>query len=64
MADAFSYTSKTKIMLQDGVRHAYLGDVPEPVRYGHQGTLREYYGGGGGPPMTSTLDHIVSAVAG
>ncbi|MGE3858047.1 MAG: hypothetical protein AB7G21_13905 [Dehalococcoidia bacterium] len=64
MADAFTYTSKTRLVYEDGVRHAYLGDVPEPVRYGHQGTLRQYYGGADGPPMTSTLDHIVAAVAG
>ena len=47
-----------------GYRHAYLGDVPAPVVYGVQGTLREYYGVAEGPPVASTLDHIVAAVAG
>jgi hypothetical protein len=32
--------------------------------YGVQGTLREYYGAKEGPPIASTLDHIVAAVAG
>ncbi len=64
MAEAFQYVSKTRIVMQDGVRHAQLGEVPEPVRYGHQGTLRQYYRGAGGPPVASTLDHIVSAIAG
>jgi hypothetical protein len=34
------------------------------VVYGVQGKLREYYGVGEGPPVASTLDHIVAAVAG
>ena len=29
-----------------------------------QGRLREYYGVAEGPPVASTLDHIVAAVAG
>ena len=64
MAEPFTYISKTHLVYRDGVRHAYLGDVPEPVRYGHQGKLREYYHGLEGPPVASTLDHIVAAVAG
>ena len=33
--------------------------------YGMQGALRQYYGvKGEGPPVASTLDHIVAAVAG
>jgi hypothetical protein len=32
--------------------------------YGVQGALRSYYGAGEGPPVASTLDHIVAAVAG
>jgi len=43
---------------------AYLGEAPEPVVYGVQGALREYYGATEGPPIASTLDHIVAAVAG
>jgi len=35
----------------------------EPVVYGVQGALRDYRVKEG-PPMVSTLDHIVSAVAG
>ena len=64
MAEPFTYSSKTHLVMRDGVRHAYLGDVPEPVRYGHQGTLRAYYHGADGPPVASTLDHIVAAVGG
>lgn len=64
MADEFEYVSRTRLVYKDGMRHAYLGDVPEPVVYGVQGKLREYYGVKEGPPVASTLDHIVAAVAG
>ena len=64
MADDFEYVSRTRLVYKDGMRNAYLGDVPEPVVYGVQGKLREYYGAKEGPPIASTLDHIVAAVAG
>jgi hypothetical protein len=45
------------------IRHAYLGDIPEPVVFGMQGALREWYKVGPEEPETaSTLDHIVAAV--
>jgi len=64
VAEPFEYTSHSRLIYKDGYRNAYLGDVPEPVIYGVQGKLREYYGAKEGPPVASTLDHIVAAVAG
>lgn len=64
MAENFEYVSRARIEYRDGYRNAYLGDVPEPVVYGVQGALREYYGVKEGPPVASTLDHIVAGVAG
>jgi hypothetical protein len=64
VADDFVYVSKNRLIFKDGVRHAYLGEVPEPVPYGVQGALREYYGAKEGPPVAATLDHIVAAVGG
>jgi hypothetical protein len=64
MPDEFEYVSHARLEYRDGYRHAYLGDVPEPVVYGVQGKLREYYGAKEGSPVASTLDHIVAAVAG
>ena len=58
MADDFEYVSKTRLIYKNGARHAYLGEVPEPVVYGVQGALRQYYGAPEGPPVASTLDHI------
>ena len=60
----FEYISKSRLQYRIGYRNAYLGEVPEPVVYGVQGALREYYGAAEGPPIASTLDHIVAAVAG
>src|SRR5262245_56630944 len=62
--DDFEYISRARLEYQEGYRHAYLGEVAEPVIYGVQGALREYYGAKEGPPIASTLDHIVAAVAG
>ncbi len=64
MAEPFEYISHARLTYKDGLRNAYLGDVPEPVVYGVQGKLRTYYGAKEGPPIASTLDHIVAAVGG
>jgi hypothetical protein len=64
MADDFEYISKARLEYRDGYRNAFLGEVSEPVVYGVQGALRQYYGAKEGLPMASTLDHIIAAVAG
>ncbi len=64
MSEPFEYIAHTSLEFRDGLRHAFVGDVKEPVVYGVQGALREYYGAEEGPPIASTLDHIVAAVAG
>jgi hypothetical protein len=65
MAEPFEYISRTRLEYRDGARHAWLGEVPEPVVYGMQGALKQYYGvKAEAPPIASTLDHIVAAVAG
>jgi hypothetical protein len=64
MAEPFEYISQARLVYKDGYRNANLGEVETPVVYGVQGKLREYYGAKEGPAIASTLDHIVSAVAG
>ncbi len=66
MADNFEYISQSRLVYREGYRNAYLGEVAEPVVYGVQGTLRQYYGAKAkeGPAIASTLDHIVAAIAG
>ena len=44
MAEDFEYVSHSRLEYHEGLRHAFLGDVPEPVVYGVQGRLREYKG--------------------
>ena len=65
MAEQFTYISRNQLTFKDGLRHAQMGEIQEPVVYGVQGGLKEYYGV---PPETparaATLDHIVSAVVG
>jgi len=64
MSEPFEYISHARLEYRSGARHAWLGEVPEPVVYGMQGALRRYYGVEDGAPVASTLDHIVAAVAG
>ncbi len=65
MNEKFEYISKTKLVYEDGLCHAYIGEVPEPVEYGMQGELKRYYGvPDDAPNRISTLDHIVAAVGG
>jgi len=61
MTEPFEYISRTRLEYRDGFRRAYLGQISEPVTYGVQGALRQYYGVPEGPPVASTLDHIVAA---
>ena len=58
------YVSRARIEPAGGrIRHGYLGKLPEPVVYGMQGSLRDWYKVGPDEPDTaSTLDHIVAAV--
>lgn len=64
MADPFLYLSHVTLEYHHRLRHAYLGEVPQPVVYGVQGALRAYYGAAEAPPIASTLDQIVAAVGG
>ena len=65
MAEEFVYISRSRLEFRNGLRHAYLGEVPGAVIYGVQGALKERYGvPADAPSIASTLDHIVAAVAG
>lgn len=65
MAKDFLYISRTRLAMKDRMRHAYLGEVQEPLVYGVQGELRAYYNVPEKVPSNaSTLDHIVAAVGG
>jgi hypothetical protein len=55
-ADEFADISHARLEYRDRYRHAYLGEVREPVVYGVQGALRQDYGAREGPPVALTLD--------
>ena len=61
-----TYVSKARIgPVRGPARHAYMGNVAEPVVYGMQGSLSDWYKAPPDEPDTpSTLDHIVAAVGG
>ncbi len=40
MADDFEYVSHARLEDREGYRHAYLGEVPEPIVYGVQGVAK------------------------
>jgi hypothetical protein len=42
MSNDFEYISRAALEYRHGYRHAYVGEVPEPVVYGMQGALRQY----------------------
>lgn len=46
------------------VRRAYIADFKDPVRYGVHGGIKAFYKLEPEEELPSTLDHIVSAVAG
>ena len=60
------YLSRARIEPMRGpIHYAYFGDIAEPVAFGMQGSLRDWYRvGPEGPETASTLDDIVAAVGG
>ncbi|MBI4454395.1 MAG: hypothetical protein HY644_00680 [Acidobacteria bacterium] len=46
------------------IRRAYIASFQEPVRYGVHSDIKEFYKMEPDEEFPSTLDHVVSAVAG
>ncbi len=63
MSESFLYVSRVRLEYHHEMRHAYIGDGPQPIVYGVQGPLAQYYRSTE-PPIASTLDQIVAAVGG
>ena len=64
MPDPFEYISRSRLEYRHGYRHAYLGDVPALSFMACRAAYASITGLPRGPPVASTLDHIVAAVAG
>ncbi len=59
------HTSNIKVIKEDGpVRKGFIEEFDEPVMYGVHGKIASFYGVTPEVEYPSTLDHIISAVAG
>jgi hypothetical protein len=62
-----AYRSKVRIeRVKGALRHAWLPEEPEPVKFGAHGAVAEHYGAKAGAyePHATTLDYLVAAAAG
>ena len=66
MAD-IAYRSKVRVeRVKGSLRHAFLPEEPEPVKFGTHGAVAQHYGAKAGQyePHATTLDYVVAAAAG
>jgi hypothetical protein len=62
-----AYRSKVRVeRIQGSLRHAFLPEEPEPVKFGTHGAVAQHYGAkpGAYEPHATTLDYLVAAAAG
>jgi len=45
------------------IRHAYIENFAEPVRYGVHGGIKKFYGVEPDEELPATLDHMIAAIA-
>ena len=66
MAD-IAYRSKVRVeRVKGSLRHAFLPEEPQPVKFGTHGAVAQHYGAKAGQyePHATTLDYLVAAAAG
>lgn len=66
MAD-IAYRSRVRVERVKGpLRHAFLPEEPQPVKFGTHGAVAQHYGATAGQyePHATTLDYLVAAAAG
>jgi hypothetical protein len=62
-----AYRSKVRIeRVKGALRHAFLPEEPQPVKFGTHGAVAAHYGAKPGmyEPHATTLDYLVAAAAG
>ncbi len=62
-----AYRSQVRIeRIKCSLRHAFLPQEPQPVKFGTHGAVAEHYGAKTGTyePHATTLDYLVAAAAG
>ncbi len=59
------HTSRIRVERVKGpVRHAYIEQFPEPVRFGVHGGIKKFYGIEPEEEVPATLDYMIAAVGG
>ncbi|ALC88821.1 hypothetical protein AM500_02660 [Bacillus sp. FJAT-18017] len=53
-----------QVSVEDKIKEAYIGDFPEPIRFGVHSGVKKFYGATPQVEYPSTLDHIVAAAGG
>ena len=62
---ALVHTSRIHVERVKGpVRHAYIEQFPEPVRFGVHGGIKKFYGVEPEEEVPATLDYMIAAVGG
>jgi hypothetical protein len=62
-----AYRSQVRVERVKGtLRHAWLPEEPQPVKFGTHGAVAQHYGAKEGTyePHATTLDYLVAAAAG
>lgn len=59
------HTSRMRIERVKGpIRHVYLENFTEPIRFGVHGGIKNFYGLEPEEDVPATLDHMIAAVGG
>ncbi len=59
------HTSHVRLeKIKGPLRHAYIEQFAEPVRYGVHGGIKAFYGVEPEEDIPATLDHMIAAVGG
>ena len=59
------HTSRMRIeKIKGPIRHAYLENFEDPIRFGVHGGIKKFYGVEPEEDIPATLDHMVAAVGG
>jgi hypothetical protein len=64
MGDVITVAKSRTVQDKRPVRRAYIADFKDPVRYGVHGGIKAFYKIEPEEELPSTLDHLISAVAG
>ena len=62
-----AYRSQVRIeRIKGSLRHAFLPEEPQPVKFGTHGAVAKHYGAppGAYEPHATTIDYVVAATAG